>query len=343
MGNIGTAIALEGVRKSYGGKSAKPVLDGLDLAVTRGSVHGLLGPNGAGKTTAVRIMTTLLTPDAGRVEIAGVDALRDPARVRTRIGLVGQHAAVDEALTGRQNLVMFARLNRYRPATAARRAAELLERFGLGEAADRQVKTYSGGMRRRVDLAAGLVTAPEVLFVDEPTTGLDPGVRQEVWTAIRELVRGGTTVLLTTQYLEEADQLADRISMLGRGRVVAEGSPTELKARVGDDWLEITTVRDSDADRLRRVLAEWSAGDITIDGNRIRVPLADRTASVIGASAALHDAELEIRDLALRTPTLDEVFLQVTGHSALGDTPKSGDTPDCAPSQNSPEPEEALR
>ncbi|MDL9935778.1 ATP-binding cassette domain-containing protein [Gordonia sp. ABSL1-1] len=311
------AISVESVHKSFGGDKNKPVLDGLDLTVARGSVHGLLGPNGAGKTTAVRIMTTLMAPDSGRVMVAGLDAVHDSGRVRERIGLVGQYAAVDEALSGRQNLVMFARLNRYRPSSARRRAEELLERFGLVDAADRQVKTYSGGMRRRVDLAAGLITAPDVLFVDEPTTGLDPGVRQDVWAAIRELVRGGTTVLLTTQYLEEADQLADRISMLGRGRVVAEGSPAELKAKAGDDWLEITPADEADLTLLRAELSRWSSGDITVDHNLIRVPLADRASSLIGISAALRDANLTVRDLSLRTPTLDEVFLQVTGHTAL--------------------------
>ncbi|MGC5615146.1 ATP-binding cassette domain-containing protein [Georgenia sp. Z1491] len=311
------AIALTDVRKAFGGARGPAVLDGLDLEVARASVHGLLGPNGAGKTTAVRIMTTLLAPDAGRVVVAGHDAVRDAGRVRARIGLVGQIAAVDEALTGRQNLVMFARLNRYRPTSAARRAGELLDRFGLADAADRQVKSYSGGMRRRVDLAAGLITAPDILFVDEPTTGLDPGVRQDVWEAIRELVRGGTTVLLTTQYLEEADQLADRISMLGRGRVAAEGRPAELKAKVGDDWLEITPTHDGDLLRLRAELAPWSSGDITVDHGRVRVPLADRTASLIGATAALRDASLSVSDLSLRTPSLDEVFLQITGHTAL--------------------------
>ncbi|MBT2483109.1 MULTISPECIES: ATP-binding cassette domain-containing protein [unclassified Microbacterium] len=324
------AIALEGVRKSYGGAKGKPVLDGLDLTVARGSVHGLLGPNGAGKTTAVRIMTTLLAPDAGRVTVAGLDAVRDSARVRAQIGLVGQYAAVDEALSGRQNLVMFARLNRYRPPSARRRAEELLERFGLVEAADRQVKTYSGGMRRRVDLAAGLITAPDILFVDEPTTGLDPGVRQDVWAAIRDLVRGGTTVLLTTQYLEEADQLADQISMLGRGRVVAEGSPTELKAKAGDDWLEVTPAHDTDLARLRAELSAWSSGDVTMDHGLIRVPLADRASSLIGATAALRDADLKVRDLSLRTPTLDEVFLQVTGHTALDTAEPDDNTADTA-------------
>lgn len=324
------AITLDGVRKGFGGAKSKPVLDGLDLEVARGSVHGLLGPNGAGKTTAVRIMTTLLTPDAGRVVIAGFDAVREPAKVRARIGLVGQYAAVDETLTGRQNLVMFARLNRYRPPTAVRRAEEMLERFGLVDAADRAVRTYSGGMRRRVDLAAGLLTAPDVLFVDEPTTGLDPAVRQDVWNAIRELVRGGTTVLLTTQYLEEADRLADRISMLGRGRVVADGSPDELKAKAGDDWLEVSPQNTADVLRFNEELAPWASGAISVDDHLIRVPLADRAGALIGAAAALRDAQLPVRELSIRTPTLDEVFIQITGQTALEADETKNDVPNAA-------------
>lgn len=324
------AITLEGVRKTYGAAKGTPVLDGLELTVARGSVHGLLGPNGAGKTTAMRIMTTLLLPDAGRVMVAGLDAVRDSGKVRARIGLVGQYAAVDEALTGRQNLVMFARLNRYRPATAVRRADEMLERFGLVDAADRAVRTYSGGMRRRVDLAAGLITAPDVLFVDEPTTGLDPAVRQDVWNAIRELVRAGTTVLLTTQYLEEADRLADRISMLGRGRVVAEGSPAELKAKVGDDWLEVSPQDLADVPRFNAELAPWTSGTISVDDHLIRVPLADRAGALIGATAALRDAQLPVRELSIRTPTLDEVFIQITGQTALEADETKNHVPDTA-------------
>ncbi|WP_460861371.1 ATP-binding cassette domain-containing protein [Nocardiopsis coralliicola] len=315
-----TAIAAEGVVKRYGAGRRAPAntaLDGLDLRVARGSVHGLLGPNGAGKTTAVRVMTTLVEPDAGRVVVAGHDAGRRPREVRRRIGLVGQHAAVDDILTGRQNLTLFARLNGFRAATAARLAGDLLDRFDLAAAADRPVSTYSGGMRRRVDLAAGLITAPEVLFVDEPTTGLDPGIRQEVWDAIRELVRTGTTVLLTTQYLEEADQLADRVSLLGRGRVAAEGTPAELKARVGDDWLVVTPAAGETAASCAAVLADWASGPVGTEDGKLLVPLPDRAGALVGAVAALRDAGLPVADIAVRTPSLDEVFIQVTGDSAV--------------------------
>ncbi|CCH29656.1 ATP-binding cassette domain-containing protein [Actinosynnema sp. NPDC047251] len=232
------AIEAVEVRKSYRGV---PALDGFDLTVAPGSVCGLLGPNGAGKTTAVRILATLLRPDSGRVRVAGCDALADPRAVRYRIGLVGQNASVDEVLTGRQNLVLFGRLHHLPGAGARRRADELLERFELTGAADRPVAGYSGGMRRRLDLAAGLVLSPPVLFLDEPTTGLDPRARLDVWTSVRSLVGSGTTVLLTTQYLEEADQLADRIAVIDAGRVVAEGTPDELKARVGPDRVETIT------------------------------------------------------------------------------------------------------
>ncbi|MGB8946957.1 MAG: ATP-binding cassette domain-containing protein, partial [Streptomyces sp.] len=226
------AIVVEGARKRYGEKWA---LDGLDLAVGRGTVHGVLGPNGAGKTTAVRVLATLLRADGGRVEVAGYDVRRQPDEVRRRIGLLGQHAALDEELSGRQNLDMFGRLYHLGARRAGVRADELLERFGLGDAGRKAVKQYSGGMRRRLDLAASLITEPEVLFLDEPTTGLDPRGRTEVWEAVRSLVDGGTTVLLTTQYLEEADQLAHRISVIDRGRVIADGTADELKSMTGGD------------------------------------------------------------------------------------------------------------
>lgn len=311
------AISLDGVSKRYGGTQGKVVLDGLELQVEAGHIHGLLGPNGAGKTTAVRIMTTLLEADAGRVEIAGCDARREPQRVRQRIGLVGQYAALDEELSGRQNLELFARLNRYGRRAAAKRASELLEQFDLADAANQPIKTYSGGMRRRADLAAGLITAPAVLFVDEPTTGLDPGVRRDVWEAIGAMAKEGTTVLLTTQYLEEADQLADRISMLGQGKVAAEGTPAQLKARIGDDWLEVTPAAATSPAACREVLHRLASAEITEKEGVLRVPLADKAESLLGAAAALHDAGLDIADLSVRTPTLDEVFLEVTGRSAL--------------------------
>lgn len=239
------AIEVHGMSKTY--RDGTAGLAGFDLAVPAGTVCGLLGPNGAGKTTAVRVLATLLRFDQGSATVAGHDVRTRPHRVREHIGLVGQYAAVDESLTGRQNLVMFARLNHLPAAKIRTRGDELLERFDLTAAADRAVHTYSGGMRRRLDLAAGLVVAPTVLFVDEPTTGLDPGGRREVWAAVRELVDGGTTVLLTTQYLEEADQLADRVCLLDAGRVVAEGTPAELKARLGDDWLDLELATPDDA------------------------------------------------------------------------------------------------
>ena len=233
-------VLAEGLRKRYGPANA---LDGFDLAVPEGSVCGLLGPNGAGKTTAVRILATLLRPDGGQARVAGFDVVRQAAQVRYRIGLLGQHAAVDEVLGGRQNLVLFGRLHHLGARLAHRRADELLERFGLGEVGGKPVKQYSGGMRRRLDLAASLILAPPVLFLDEPTTGLDPRGRNEVWEAVRALVAGGTTVLLTTQYLDEADQLADRISVIDHGRVIAEGTPDQLKSRLGGDRIDVVVHR----------------------------------------------------------------------------------------------------
>jgi ABC-2 type transport system ATP-binding protein len=305
------AIRAHGVRKKYRGKTDG--LTGFDLTVPAGTVCGLLGPNGAGKTTAIRVLSTLLRFDSGEATVAGHDVRASPHRVREAIGLVGQYAAVDEVLTGRQNLVMFGRLNHLPARRVRTRAEELLERFTLTEAADRAVSTYSGGMRRRLDLAAGLVVAPRVLFVDEPTTGLDPGGRREVWSAIRELVDGGTTVLLTTQYLEEADRLADRISLLDAGRVVAEGTPGELKARIGDDWLDIELATDLDADTAERLAGPHAAGPVTRDGRHVRVPVTDRGAAVVRVAAGLHAAGVTPLDVTVRRPTLDEVFLQLTG------------------------------
>ncbi|WP_405635655.1 ATP-binding cassette domain-containing protein [Streptomyces sp. NBC_00056] len=302
------AIIVEGARKRYGDKWA---LGGLDLTVARGTVHGLLGPNGAGKTTAVRAMATLLRVDEGRVEVAGCDVRRQAAEVRRRIGLLGQHAAVDEELGGWQNLEMFGRLHHLGARRARVRAGELLERFGLAGAGRKAVRQYSGGMRRRLDLAASLVTGPEVLFLDEPTTGLDPRGRAEVWGAVRSLVGGGTTVLLTTQYLEEADQLADRISVVDRGRVVAEGTADELKARLGGDRIDVV-VRDGSQ---LGVAAGLLPDGATVDPDRrlVSAPVADRMAALTEAVRALQDAGVEAEDIALRRPTLDEVFLHLTG------------------------------
>ncbi len=304
------AIAASGVRKTYAG-AQEPALDGFDLEVPRGTIQGLLGPNGAGKTTAIRILSTLMRLDAGRAVVAGHDVSTDGAQVRRRIGLVGQYAAVDEILSGRQNLVLFGRLNHLGRARAAARADELLERFGLVEAGNRPVAKYSGGMRRRLDLAASLIVSPEVLFVDEPTTGLDPQARQEVWAAVRELVAGGTTVLLTTQYLEEADRLATRIAMLWHGRVVREGTPDELKAAVGDDWIDLVFDDPAQARAALPVVRRHADGEPRTDERRISVPVKQRTKALVAVSAALAAEGVEPAEVNLRRPTLDEVFLEL--------------------------------
>ncbi|MBG0830908.1 ATP-binding cassette domain-containing protein [Planomonospora sp. ID67723] len=312
------AITAHGVRKNYPGAAGDAGLNGFDLRVPAGSVCGLLGPNGAGKTTAVRILATLLEMDEGRASVAGFDVRTQGRRVRERIGLVGQYAAVDEILTGRQNLVMFGRLNHLPVPVARRRADELLERFSLTEAAGRPAGGYSGGMRRRLDLAASLIVSPPVLFVDEPTTGLDPAARQEVWTAVRELVGAGTTVLLTTQYLEEADRLADRVCMLRAGKVVAEGTPDELKSALGGDWIEIVLAGPADAEAARPIAARIASGELRLDGpaHRIGVPVTERTRALVKVATALNEAGIEPEDITLRRPTLDEVFLHLTGDGA---------------------------
>ncbi len=304
-------IRAEGVRKLYGRFAA---LDGLDLTVERGTVHGLLGPNGAGKTTAVRVLTTLSRADAGRAEVCGLDVRAEPEKVRARIGLTGQYAAVDETLSGRQNLVLFGRLFKLGRRGAARRAEELLEQFGLTEAADRSAGQYSGGMRRRLDLAAGLVLTPELLFLDEPTTGLDPRSRNQVWATIRSLVGLGTTVLLTTQYLEEADQLADRISVLNRGRVVSEGTPDQLKSVMGADRVEVVLRDTDDLDRAASIVRAVTGGpaEVDTDTRRISAPTVDRVSALTGLARALHDAHVALTDIGTRGPTLDEAFLHLT-------------------------------
>ncbi|WP_344218505.1 ATP-binding cassette domain-containing protein [Kribbella sancticallisti] len=306
-------IVANDVRKNYAGGVEGAGLNGFDLEVTAGTVVGLLGPNGAGKTTAVRILATLLRMDSGQVTIAGYDVGRQAREVRSRIGLVGQLAAVDEILTGRQNLVMFARLNHLSHPAAVRRADELLERFSLASAADQPAAKYSGGMRRRLDLAASLVVAPAVLFVDEPTTGLDPAGRLEVWGAVRDLVAGGTTVLLTTQYLEEADQLADRISMLKEGKVVAEGTPDSLKAQLGADWLDLVLTDPADLPRVLSLVERLADGEVRVDELRVSIPVKDRTRALVEVATSLHEAKIEPEDITLRRPTLDEVFLHLTG------------------------------
>ncbi|MCV2460221.1 ATP-binding cassette domain-containing protein [Streptomyces sp. ICN988] len=303
-----TAITVEGARKRYGGKNA---LDGLDLTVTRGTVHGVLGPNGAGKTTLVRILSTLLRPDAGRVEVAGHDVVAEAYAVRLRIGLLGQHAALDEELGGRQNLEMFGRLHHLGARRARARADELLARFDLADTGRKPVGAYSGGMRRRLDLAASLITEPEVLFLDEPTTGLDPRGRAEVWDSVRSLIGGGTTVLLTTQYLEEADQLADRISVVDAGRVVADGTADELKAATGGDRVDVVL---RDAGQLGAAVALLPLTGVRVDTDRrlLSAPVTDRMAALSGVVRALEEAGIVAEDVALRRPTLDEVFLHLT-------------------------------
>jgi ABC-2 type transport system ATP-binding protein len=310
----GLAIAADGLRKRYGRTNA---LDGFDLAVPAGTVLGLLGPNGAGKTTAVRILATLLRPDGGRAEVAGFDVVGQPAEVRYRIGLTGQTPAVDEVLTGRENLIMWGRL--YHLGRGARaRADELLERFGLADAADKQVKQYSGGMRRRLDLAASFVMSPEVLFLDEPTAGLDPRNRNEGWEAIRALVAGGTTVLLTTQYLEEADQLADQIVVIDSGRVLADGSPDQLKSKLGGDRIDLVLRAGDELPAAAAVVARVVEGEPVTDpaARRVSAPVRDRVTALTEVVRALDDAGIAAEDIGLRRPTLDEVFLRLTGHRA---------------------------
>ncbi|WP_127553341.1 ATP-binding cassette domain-containing protein [Actinoplanes sp. OR16] len=307
------AVAAEGLRKRYrGGTTA---LDAFDLHAPAGGVYGLLGPNGAGKTTAVRVLSTLLTFDGGRAEVAGADVASRPDLVRDRIALTGQYAAVDEVLSGRQNLVLFGRLQHLSARDSRRRADELLEQFGLTDAKGRSAGEYSGGMRRRLDLAASMIRRPRVLFLDEPTTGLDPRSRNQVWDAVRALVADGTTVLLTTQYLDEADQLAARIAVVDAGTVVAEGTPAELKATIGADRLEIVV---EDAARLADAASvvaglTGAAPDIDADQRRLRVPVTDRVGSLIETVRVLHSAGIALSDAGLHRPTLDEVFLHLTG------------------------------
>ncbi|TFV78502.1 ATP-binding cassette domain-containing protein [Blastococcus sp. CT_GayMR19] len=309
-----SAISVTGLIKRYGGKA---VLDGVDLQVARGSVCALLGPNGAAKTTAVRILTTLTRPDGGRVEVAGIDVVRRPREVRRRIGLIGQQPAVDDVLGARQNLVLFARLHHLGRRAAGIRADDLLEQVGLADTGTTPVRQFSGGMRRRLDIAAGLVLAPEVLFLDEPTIGLDPAGRRDVWEAIRALVASGTTVLLTTQYLEEAEQLADDVCVLDGGRVVARGTPRELTAAIGGDRLELV-VTDPARAREAALLAEQVAApgpvaDAVGSGERVVVPLARRRGVVGDVVRALDEAGIAVDDVVLRPTTLDEAYLKITG------------------------------
>ncbi|MGH2975053.1 MAG: ATP-binding cassette domain-containing protein [Solirubrobacterales bacterium] len=304
------AIETRDLRKSYGDVKA---LCGIDLEVPAGTVYSLLGPNGAGKTTAVRILTTLLPPDSGTARVAGLDVVNDAAELRARIGLAGQYAAVDENLTGAENLVMVGRLYHRPRAEAKARARELLERFELDDAADRLVKTYSGGMRRRLDLAAALVVRPPVMFLDEPTTGLDPRSRLGLWEVIERRRAAGTTVLLTTQYLDEADRLADRIAVIDHGQVIAEGTSEELKLQVGGERLEVTLADSEQSGAALSALASLARERPSADDGAVRVPVSERRGTIGRAVRLLDDAEVQFDDIAIRIPTLDDVFLTLTG------------------------------
>jgi len=317
------AIEASGLTKSFGKTRA---LDGVDLRVPRGMVYGLLGPNGAGKSTVVRVLATLLRPDEGTALVDGLDVVRQAKAVRTHIGLAGQYAAVDEYLTGRENLVMFGMLSGLRRSQAKARAADLLDQFDLADAADRPSKGYSGGMRRRLDLAASLASRPPVLFLDEPTTGLDPRSRLTMWGVIQGLVNDGTTVLLTTQYLEEADRLAQRIAVIDRGRVIAEGTPAELKSRVGGEGLEVAVVDPADLEAVRAIVARFASDEVFVDAERrrVRAAVSDGARALSGVAAAIAESGITTEDVGLHRPTLDEVFLAITGRP-VDDVAEDGD------------------
>jgi ABC-2 type transport system ATP-binding protein len=310
---LAPAIETDGLCKRYGDVRA---LDGVDLRAEKGTVLGLLGPNGAGKTTAVRILTTLLRPDGGSARVDGLDVVKDAGALRERIGLAGQYAAVDESLTGRENLELFGRLYGMSKRDARKRAAELLDRFELADAGHRLVNTYSGGMRRRLDLAGALVARPPVLFLDEPTTGLDPRSRLGLWQTIEERVAQGSTVLLTTQYLEEADRLADQIAVIDHGKVIAEGTAAQLKDRVGGDRLEVRLEDDSQAQAASTALASVVSEAPELRDGVLLAAVSRRDGTVANALRRLDEAGIEVSDLTLRRPTLDDVFLGLTGHEA---------------------------
>lgn len=305
-------ISVDGIFKSFG---KVPALQGVNLEVKQGTIHGLLGPNGAGKTTLVNILTTLLSPDKGTAMVAGVDVVKDPAGVRSRIGLAGQYAAVDENLTGLENLELVGRLYHLRKKEARRRAKDLLKRFSLEDAGGRTTNTYSGGMRRRLDVAASLVGEPEILFLDEPTTGLDPQSRAELWEILEDLVKEGATLLLTTQYLEEADYLADNISIVDKGQVIAEGTAEELKSRIGGGVIEIHPAKKREAASVAAVLTNLGNGSPKVDKTTgiIRVAVNEATKTLLEAVRRIDASGFELEDIELRRPTLDEVFLSLTG------------------------------
>jgi len=324
MGEI-PAIETERLTKSFGSTQA---LSGLDLTVQQGGILGLLGPNGAGKTTAVRVLTTLLRPDSGEARVLGFDVVRQAAEVRHHIGLTGQYAALDDYLTGRANLIMIGQLGRLGRSQARRRADELLGRFDLTQAAGRAVKTYSGGMRRRLDLAASLIGDPEVLFLDEPTTGLDPNSRAVMWEIIRELAAEGATLLLTTQYLEEADQLASQVAVIDAGRVVAEGTPDQLKGKVGEDRIAVQLPPGSDLAAAVAVVQAQTTGLVDADPARwlVTAPMPGRDGVTTDVVRALDAAGVRVTDVTLRRPSLDDVFMILTGHRAAPESaPADGD------------------
>jgi ABC-2 type transport system ATP-binding protein len=305
------AIETRALAKSFGKTRA---LDGIDLDVREGSVYGLLGPNGAGKTTTIRVLATLLKPDSGHATVAGLDVVREPDAVRRKVGLTGQYASVDEDLTGIENLVLVGRLLGLSWSAARRRATELLDAFGLSEAAGRQVRTYSGGMRRRIDIGASLVTVPDILFLDEPTTGLDPRGRNQVWELVRRIAAEGTTVLLTTQYLDEADRLAERMAVIDHGRVIAEGTSRELKASVGSNAVHVRLADPNQGDAARAAVARV-LGDGVMPSSEPQVIAARLTSTAQAADvlAALTQADVEVAEFSVGTPSLDEVFLALTG------------------------------
>lgn len=309
------AVEARDIHFSFGDIRA---LDGVSLSFEEGIVYGLLGPNGAGKTTLIRVLTTLLKADSGEASVTGIDVKADPVGVRNKIGLAGQFAAVDEYQTGRENIEMVGRLYNLSKSEARSRAGEILERIHLTDAADRQVKTYSGGMRRRLDLAASMVGQPQVLFLDEPTTGIDPASRSDLWDLIEALVEGGTTLLLTTQYLEEADRLADRIGVIDNGKLIAEGTSDELKAMLGGDVVEIH-VHDADKERAVASLTKVAGEEPRIEGASLSIPAPDGSKTLTAVVRELDLASIEPRDMALHKPTLDDVFLTLTGHRAEGE------------------------